>query len=233
MEQREVIWRLLLENALHKKGMSMKAASIAAGLGETTLRDALKRNRSMTIDNFIAVAETLEVSPGDLLVEASRSIEYQAKRQLSVIGSSQAGAWLEFEEEEFVGQYIPVEETSEFFSCRQYALLVKGTSINKIIPENDYALCVDFADLGREAKHNDVVVVQRTRGQDGIRETTIKQVVFDLEPENGSHISLWPRSTDPKHQTPIELGALEDDTSVSIVSLVWGRFGKIDAPVVF
>lgn len=63
--------------------MTMKQASLAAGQGETFVRDILERNRAPSIDKFLALARSLEVSPMKLLgsdplasLEDSRDYKY-------------------------------------------------------------------------------------------------------------------------------------------------------------
>lgn len=49
--------------------MSMKAASNAAGRGDTYVRDMLERNKAPTLDHFIALAQALGVSTAYLIGE--------------------------------------------------------------------------------------------------------------------------------------------------------------------
>lgn len=62
-------WQKRLEDAMREKGFSMKSLSIAAGLNETFVRDALKRNRRPSIANFGKLAAKLGTSPGALMGE--------------------------------------------------------------------------------------------------------------------------------------------------------------------
>lgn len=56
-----------LETRMAERGFNMKSLSLAAGLGETAVRDILKRHSSPSADKVMALATTLGVSAGWLL----------------------------------------------------------------------------------------------------------------------------------------------------------------------
>ncbi len=66
---REDGWKERVRALLKSGGLTMKAASLAAGQGETFVRDILERDRSPSIENFSALARTLGTSVSDLLAE--------------------------------------------------------------------------------------------------------------------------------------------------------------------
>ncbi|WP_417585085.1 XRE family transcriptional regulator [Pelagibacterium sp.] len=66
----EAVWKKRLRSAIDERGMTMKQASLAAGQGETFVRDILERNRAPSIDKFVALAKALGVRPERLLAEA-------------------------------------------------------------------------------------------------------------------------------------------------------------------
>lgn len=55
------------------RGFTMKSLSLAAGLGETAVRDALKRDRAPSLPNVIALADALQTSVGWLVGEESQA----------------------------------------------------------------------------------------------------------------------------------------------------------------
>lgn len=65
----EVIWKKRLRSALEERSMTMKQASLAAGQGETFVRDILERNRAPSIDKFMALSKALGMKPEVLLGE--------------------------------------------------------------------------------------------------------------------------------------------------------------------
>lgn len=54
-------WKRRLERILEERGLDMKAVSRGAGLGETYVRDILKRDREPGIDRLQAIADFLRV----------------------------------------------------------------------------------------------------------------------------------------------------------------------------
>lgn len=61
-------WRQRLQRCLEEKTeLNMKGVSLAAGLNETAVRDVLERGRTPSVDNFIAIATAVGVSPSWLL----------------------------------------------------------------------------------------------------------------------------------------------------------------------
>ena len=63
-------WKDRLRKALQAKSLTMKAASKAANLGETYVRDILERDRAPTVDKLSSLASVLGVSVGYLLGES-------------------------------------------------------------------------------------------------------------------------------------------------------------------
>lgn len=62
-------WRDRLRRHLDEARTNMKTVSLKAGLGETYVRDLLKRGREPGIDKLTAIAHALDVSVGYLLGE--------------------------------------------------------------------------------------------------------------------------------------------------------------------
>lgn len=60
-------WKTRVESRLNELGWDMKRASREAGKGETFVRDMLKRDRSPSVDNFLALAAALRVTTNWLL----------------------------------------------------------------------------------------------------------------------------------------------------------------------
>lgn len=55
-------WRQRLRRLMKLRQMTMKQLSLAAGQGETYVRDILERDRMPSIAGFAALAEALKVS---------------------------------------------------------------------------------------------------------------------------------------------------------------------------
>jgi transcriptional regulator with XRE-family HTH domain len=143
-------------------------------------------------------------------------------RTVKVIGTAAAGLWKEvaITAEDYYGlEDIPVVENPRYAGREQYALLVEGNSVNRVILDGDYAICVSWAELGVAPATGQYVHVERSRG--GLQEVTIKKILV----ANGT-VQLWPDSTDARFQSPVELNGTEEDTEVTIRGLVIGSYRR-------
>lgn len=68
-------WRERLERRMGEAGFSMKSLSAESGLGETYVRDLLKRDREPLLPHLRAIAGVLNVSVGWLLGETDDAAE--------------------------------------------------------------------------------------------------------------------------------------------------------------
>lgn len=138
---------------------------------------------------------------------------------VEVVGTAAAGLWKDVSiiAEDYGHEIIPVVESPRYAGYEQYALLVEGNSINRVIQDGEYAICVGWGDLGIEPTNGQLVHVERSRG--GLHEVTIKKVMV-----TGAGVELWPDSSDPRFQTPVDLAHDDDDTEVRIRGLVIGKF---------
>jgi transcriptional regulator with XRE-family HTH domain len=137
---------------------------------------------------------------------------------LPVLGEVQAGVWRETEvADEPKHAPLPIGLDPRYSGKRQFALVVRGESMNRIVQDGAYIVCVTWADLGRAPRDNDLVVVERRR--DGMVETTVKRIKLQ-----DKKVWLMPDSHDPRWQTPIVLdGGMENDEIV-ITALVVGKY---------
>lgn len=86
-------WQHNLEALMVARGFNMKSLSLAAGLGETFVRDSLRRNRKPLMPNLEKLADTLGVSVAELLGEDK---PYQV---LPITGAVSAGeSWVAFDD---------------------------------------------------------------------------------------------------------------------------------------
>src|SRR5690606_14892500 len=65
----EVVWKTRLRRVLEERGITMKEASMAAVQGKTFVRDILERNRTPSIDKFLALASSLGLKAEQLLTD--------------------------------------------------------------------------------------------------------------------------------------------------------------------
>ena len=135
-----------------------------------------------------------------------------------VIGAVQAGAWQEAVQWDRDDQRdVPFIRLNDNAPLPRFALEVRGTSMNLVYPEGTILYCVPYGNGAPSLKNGRRVIVHRKR-VDGLTEATVKEVLI----ENGN-IWLRPRSSDPRHQTPIEIG--EDGTEeVTVTAVVIGSY---------
>ena len=212
-------WRKRLERLLHERQMDMRSLSRKAGLGDTYVRDAIRRGRGGSIDAMGRIAKVLDVSVEWLMTGldpnaqsvTKRETELEVSHVVRVVGDVAAGVWTEVEmsaaPEEMPVSVFPVDP--RYPASSQYDLHVRGTSMNRVAGDGDMLRCVDLASAGLTARDGDIVVVRRTRGH--LQELTAKRVR-----QRDGRIELHPDSTDPRWQEPVLFGG--DDT-VEVVAL--------------
>jgi len=135
-------WKVEIAGALNSSGFSMKEASVKAGLGETFVRDALKRDRKPGHENLMKLFAVLGLS-----VEAL-SPNVRPIVGLEVVGVTEAGAFRDAtlsHKRRAMLDTIPVAKDARFDHAQQYALLVTGDSMDKIIEDGSFVTCVNFA----------------------------------------------------------------------------------------
>jgi phage repressor protein C with HTH and peptisase S24 domain len=136
-----------------------------------------------------------------------------------VSGSVEAGAFheaIEWDRSRWYSVDVPVPER---FRRRAKALEVRGYSMDLEYRPGAVVIWVDFLDF-RPPRHEDHVIVYAYR-ENGEIESTVKELRVD---ETGKRW-LWPRSTKPEHQLPLEIENLPDGiASVEIKGIVIGDY---------
>ncbi len=140
--------------------------------------------------------------------------------EIEVIGEIRAGHWMEAQEQEQFERYtIPVVAPGpEWFSLK-----VTGPSMTEAgFSDGCFAVCQPLTPRIPTAADGDFVAVERIR-PDGLREVTLKQYVVH---DDGT-VELWPRSADPRYQSPLPFDDGPDGTEVRIIGIVRGRYEAI------
>jgi transcriptional regulator with XRE-family HTH domain len=114
------IWKKRLKEAIEERAMSMKALSLAAGKGETFIRDLFERDRTPSIDNFMAIAHILGKSVAFLLGEEEKLVKIVGKA-----GAGPDGSVLFATGDGYLGE-VPAPEGS---TINTRALEVQGDSM--------------------------------------------------------------------------------------------------------
>ena len=234
------LYRRLIKDELDRRNLSVNALAQASGMSESGLRDILSGKISSTTVARLAmiakgldipIARFFETDPDfklrdDTVAGGSIIVDTEG---LPVAGEVQAGAWLEDAPIDYAAdgeaQHIPLVPDPRYRQFRQFALLVKGNSMNRFFPDGVYVCCADVGAI-RTWQNEDFAVVVRTRDEGALWEATVKQVMIPDE----NTIELWPRSTDPRYQTPIVLTGDEPNTEIQLKGLVLGSYRPAGVP---
>lgn len=145
------------------------------------------------------------VRPGPAVSEAA----------IPIRGRVAAGVWMEVETTDNENlDWLPFNPFPHHPSGSVYALIVDGDSMDRIAPDGATIICIDIAMTGVSLREGDVAIVERRRGQEGLREVTAKRV--DLI--DGT---LWlvPQSTNPKWESArYRLADCRDDTEIRVIA---------------
>lgn len=132
-----------------------------------------------------------------------------------VIGELRAGAWREAVEWPHDDQFtVPVPRDPAKPALPLQGFIVRGESMNRIYPDGTLVFVAATIPNGIKPKSGDIVLVQR-RNRDGLYEATLKELVVS---EDGARW-LWPRSSDPEHQAPLQYRST-DAEEVTVTGVV-------------
>lgn len=206
--------RKRLQTFMDERGLKAKPWADRAHVNANAIYNFMAgRSASLSPETYAKLAE-VEGVPAFVLDGSAEVVRVETV--LTVRGEVQAGVWAEAHEWEDADCYGVSVNIPERFRGVAYGLVVRGQSMDRVYPDGTIAIVVPMMSLTRDLKHGDRVVVRRTR-QDGMIEATIKELTAD---ESGA-AWLWPRSSDPRFQQPIELSNGHDGTeTVEIIAVV-------------
>lgn len=215
-----------LKELADEKGMSFREISIQATGRDSLIKNWFRRGATTNprIDSLQKIADILDCDL-DYLVgkqENKKIVSSRLPRGLSVAGTIQAGNWVDVSQAGLATPAtIPLAENPKYKGMKQYALKVKGESMNLFAPDGSYVICVSYADLGIDIKQGMRIHIERSLADGQLVEATLKRVLikdrkFILEPE--SNLKQFQKITfDPK---------APDD--VVIKGIVIGRYQQED-----
>lgn len=146
---------------------------------------------------------------------------------IPVMGEVAAGVWREVEATDVSPfEPVPVAPNSKYPAGAQYGLVVRGTSMNRIAVDGDVLVCLSV-DV-TEPADNDLVIFERCRAQEGLRETTVKRLRF-----RDGVMELWPESDDPRFQEPIRIAGdtPEGDEAGRVIAVVDWIYRPVRRPI--
>ncbi|MGE0753423.1 MAG: XRE family transcriptional regulator, partial [Variibacter sp.] len=133
----EPVWKQRLRAYVDNDGRGMKAISLAAGQGETFVRDILQRERIPSIENLIALADALGTSVPELMAEDEPD---QADRSVPVMGYIGAGAEIMPEFEQVPPEGLDTIDLPFAVPDEIIAFRVKGDSMLPVYRDGDAIL---------------------------------------------------------------------------------------------
>ena len=194
------------------QGLTLEEVAEKLGTTATTISRLELGKRQMTENWQRRFADGLGVHITELLTQSAA-----VTGGMKVLGSVGAGLWHEIgmpvQKEQLT---IPLGNDLRYPALPQYALKIVGDSMDKVFPDGQYIVCVPWAELGRELRNKDLIVIERRKH--GISEATVKRVLMSK-----GTIKLMPESTSPRWQEPLVLNGSEDE-EVIITALVIGRY---------
>ena len=116
---------------------------------------------------------------------------------LEVFGTVAAGNWKDhgFREDPLNADIVPFDP--RYHIEHQYALEVRGISINRVADDGDILICLDLGRSRTEARPGDLVVAERKR--DGAYELSARRMRITPDGLVLAHDSTDPAFADPKH----------------------------------
>jgi transcriptional regulator with XRE-family HTH domain len=195
-----------------KKGLSQSA--LGKKLGVT--REAVSQWEADVSEPTAARLRKLSVilDEGFDFLATGRSGEHGTVPGVRLWGEVAGGVWAEVrdsQDDDF--QRVPVAPDPRYPASAQYALKVRGNSVNRVAKPGTVVICVDIVEANVELRDGDLVWVERRRGD--LVETTLKRLR-----KGAGGAELWPESDDPKHQEKLAIDGLEGDAEVTIRGLV-------------
>jgi transcriptional regulator with XRE-family HTH domain len=212
-------------------GDQIRAAREAKGWRQADLASKMKVTRNAVSlwennTNKPALPKILQMirlfgveSLGGIKADTARSLVPIVNDDLMPVnGYAAASTWQELDE---VGQepkdWIPFSQDPAFGSRRQYAIEVRGNSMDLLVKDGQYAIVVDA--FGQAPRDGDVVVVRRIRGN--LIERTIKRFR-----ENTGPGVLMPESTESRHEPVPFIG--DEETTIEIEAFVIGFYSRLN-----
>lgn len=197
-ELREILRRFILERrgSRLQNGSKFNIGSWAkaAGVNANSIYNFLNgHSEGLDPRTYAKLARAVEVQAWQLSGETP---EPPSPTTVWVVGHVEAGEFreaVEWDRAEWYAVDVPVPPR---FRGKAKALEVRGPSMNKRYPPGTVVIWVDMLDF-REPRDRDAVVVYSHSRDDQI-EATVKEYRRVNEGE-----WLWPDSTDPEHQAPI------------------------------
>jgi len=200
--------RRALVGFMRAKGLKPGPWADAAGVNPNAIYNFLNnRSQSLSQETLERLAEKAGAKVSELTGESP--ILYEGRgRAVPLVGEIKAGEWREASDLTALGGDSIVVPGAPDIGPRDYALIVRGESMNKIYPDGTVVVCRPLPLFERDLKRTDKVHVER-RDKTGLVEATIKEI----DQDSSGRFWLWPRSTEPEHQLPYMMPSGNGETA--------------------
>jgi transcriptional regulator with XRE-family HTH domain len=194
-------------------GIDQKELSARIGVDQSTVSKYERGVQEPKREPSMKLAELAGVPFGEWVgVEPVTAKDVRSK-MVPVVGELCAGQWREAIEWEHDDQYsVPVLLDPDMPGYQLRGYIVRGTSMNRYYPDGSVVFAAATISNGLQPSSGDHVLVSR-RNRKGQYEASLKEYVVEAD---GSKW-LWPRSSDPAHQAPLQYDGAEEVTITGIV----------------
>lgn len=205
----EKIEKNRIEEIRESHKLSMKKLADAASTTASQISKLEKGERGLDVHWMNRISRAfrelgINISPIDLIVgDITPDTVQPSSRDIPVIGQVEGGAFREATQwAEDLQYHVASTIQNDHHAAKCFGLEVIGESMNKVYPAGTVVIVMpltDYLSIPRKLESGDKVVVYRHRA--GLIEATIKE--FVQKPD--SKAELWPRSTHPEYQSPINI----------------------------
>jgi len=209
--------REILRGFIKERQLKIAPWAKRSGVDKNSIYNFLnKHSQSLDLITYAKLARTAEVPVWRLNGDQP---EPPSPTAIWVSGYVEAGAFkeaVEWDRSRWYSVDVPVPER---FRRVTKALEVRGLSMDLEYKPGAIVLWVDMLDF-RPPRHGDHIIVY-TYHHDGKVEATVKELRVD----DSGRRWLWPRSSQPEHQLPIEVENPGDDVEhIEVKGIVVGDY---------
>ncbi|ESQ82374.1 hypothetical protein AEAC466_17275 [Asticcacaulis sp. AC466] len=198
---------------MQAQGLSNYALADRVGVSEGSVRQAANLGtHRLGADTIYNIARELGTTV-EALLELPPLSKGDSQGTLPVRYRTGGGVWIEA----FDFSDVPLGEVEgapvkSYPRTQQWYEKLEGDSMNVVFPDGTYLQVVDAIAIQYVPKSGDVVIVERTRDAGFLRERSAKQVEIGAD----GTVQLWPRSTNPRWQQPIQINDHPTDETVQV-----------------
>lgn len=209
--------REILRQFINERGLKIARWAKDSAVDKNSIYNFLNgHSNALDMRTYAKLARTAEVPLHRLTGDVP---EPPSPTAVWVVGTVEAGAFkeaVEWDRSKWYAVDVPVPER---FRRKAKALEVRGYSMDLEYKPGAVVIWVDFLDY-RPPRNEDHVIVY-SRHRDGTIEATVKELRVNDEGQRW----LWPRSTKPEHQQPVNIETPpEGIESIEIKGIVIGDY---------